>query len=74
MPNSDGTLTAKEQSVVDAYSAVRPDLGAIAQQNIVNNAHTGWANIIAEMSDEEIKRGVTEGTASNSFMYRRIGG
>lgn len=74
MPNTDGTLTPKEQGVVDAYSSVRPELGEIAQQNIVNNDKTGWANIIADMSDEQIAAGVTEGTASNSFMYRRIGG
>ena len=74
MPNTDGTLTPKEQGVVDAYSSVRPELGEIAQRNIVNNVHTGWGDIVADMSDEEIKRGVTEGTASNSFMYRRIGG
>ncbi len=74
MPNIDGTLTAKEQSVVDAFSSVRPELGEIAQQNIVNNVHTGWGDIVADMSDEQIAAGVTEGTASNSFMYRRIGG
>ncbi len=74
MPNSDGTLTQKEQAVVDAYSSVRPELGAIAERNIINNELTGWADIVADMSDEEIAAGVTEGTASNSFMYKRIGG
>lgn len=73
MPNSDGTLTEKEQAVVNAYSEVRPELGEIAQRNIVNNDKTGWADIVADMSDEEIAAGVTEGTGSNSFMYRRIG-
>jgi hypothetical protein len=75
MPNTDGTLTPKEQGVVDAYSSVRPELGEIAQRNIVNNDKTGWGDIVADMSDEQIaETGVTEGTASNSFMYRRIGG
>ena len=73
MPNSDGTLTPKEQAVVDAYSGVRPKLGEIAQRNIVNNDKTGWADIVADMSDEEIAAGVVSGTASNSFMYRHIG-
>lgn len=79
MPNTDGTLTPKEQGVVDAYSSVRPELGEIAQRNIVNNDKTGWGDIVADMSDEQsdeqiAESGVTEGTASNSFMYRRIGG
>lgn len=73
MPNSDGTLTQKEQAVVDAYSSIRPELGAIAQRNIINNDKTGWADIVADMSEEEIAAGVSEGKASNSFMYRRIG-
>lgn len=74
MPNSDGSLTQKEQAVVDAYSSVRPELGAKAQRNIINNDKTGWADIVADMSDEEIAAGVSESTASNTFMYKRIGG
>lgn len=73
MPNPDGTLTSKEQAVVSAYAEVQPELGEITRRNIVNNDKTGWADIVADMSDEEIAAGVTEGTASNSFMYRRIG-
>jgi hypothetical protein len=99
MPNSDETLTEKEAAVVNAFSNVRAELGAIcaslrllqrstqrstersrrsqrfaiAQRNILNNAKTGWADIVAEMSDEEITAGITGGTSSNSFMYKHIG-
>jgi len=71
MPNPDGTLTPKEQKVVEAFEQARPGLGAIATQNITS-PYTGWAESIADMPPEtEIK--AETGTASNSFMYRRIG-
>jgi len=70
MPSSDGTLTPKEQKVVEAFEQARPGLGAIATQNITS-PYTGWAESIADMPEAEIK--VETGTASNSFMYRRIG-
>jgi hypothetical protein len=74
-------LTPKELYVVDTFEQARPGLGAmpsavreatIAESNIRNNDRTGWADIIAEIDESEIEIGV--GTASNSFMYRRIGG
>jgi len=70
MPNSDGTLTAKEQKVVDEFEQARPGYGEIATQNITS-PYTGWAESIADTPETEIK--VETGTASNSFMYRRIG-
>ncbi len=48
-------LTPKEQKVIQEFSKVRPDLGAIAERNIRNNDRTGWADIIAEMNEEDIK-------------------
>lgn len=48
-------LTQKEQKVVDTFEIKRPGLGAIAKQNILNNEVTGWADIIADMPEEEIK-------------------
>lgn len=48
-------LTPKEQKVIQEFSKVRPDLGRIAEQNIRNNERTGWADIIAEMKEEDIK-------------------
>lgn len=70
MPNSDGTLTPKEQKVVEEFERAQPGYGAIATQNITNQ-NTGWSQIIADMPEAEIK--AETGTASNSFMYRRIG-
>ena len=70
MPNSDGTLTPKEQKVVEAFEQARPGLGKIATQNIIS-PYTGWAESIADRPESEIE--VKTGTASNSFMYRRIG-
>jgi hypothetical protein len=70
MPNSDGTLTPKEQKVVEAFEEARPGYGKIATQNITS-PYTGWAESIADTTDDVIK--VETGTASNSFMYRRIG-
>jgi uncharacterized protein YjgD (DUF1641 family) len=54
-------------------NGVRSSRNALAQRNILNNAKTGWADIVAEMSDEEITAGITGGTSSNSFMYKHIG-
>lgn len=65
-------LTPKEQKVIQEFEAARPGLGAIAQTNILNNERTGWADIIADTPEDELVAG--EGFASNSFMYRRIGG
>jgi len=70
MPNSDGTLTPKEQKVVEAFEEARPGYGKIATQNITS-PYTGWAESIADTSEGDIE--VKTGTASNSFMYRRIG-
>ncbi len=70
MPNSDETLTAKEQKVVEAFEQARPGYGEVATQNITS-PHTGWAESIADMPEGSIK--AQTGTASNSFMYRRIG-
>lgn len=65
-------LTPKEQKVVEEFESVRPGLGAIAENNIRHNDKTGWADIIADTPEEELV--AREGSASNSFMYRRIGG
>ena len=70
MPNPDGTLTAKEQKVVEEFERACPGNGAIAFSNITNQ-NTGWSQIIADMPEGEIK--AETGTASNSFMCRRIG-
>jgi hypothetical protein len=70
MPNPDGTLTPKEQKVVEAFEEARPGYGKIATQNITS-PYTGWAESIADTPESEIE--VKTGTASNSFMYRRIG-
>ncbi len=70
MPNSDGTLTPKEQKVVEEFERAHPGYGALANQNI-SNPNTGWSKSIAEMPEGEIE--AKTGTASNSFMYRRIG-
>jgi hypothetical protein len=70
MPNPDRSLTPKEQKVVEAFEEARPGHGKIAAQNITS-PYTGWAESIADTPESEIK--VETGTASNSFMYRRIG-
>lgn len=64
-------LTPKEQKVIDEFEKMRPGTGAIAEASIRNNEQTGWADIIADTPEEELT--VTEGFASNSFMYRRLG-
>lgn len=48
-------LTAKEQKVIQEFDKARPGLGDLAERNIRNNQHTGWADIIAEMKEEDIK-------------------
>jgi hypothetical protein len=65
-------LTPKEQKVVDEFESARPGLGAIAENNIRNNERTGWADIIADTPEEDLV--AREGSATNSFMYPRIGG
>jgi hypothetical protein len=47
-------LTDKEQKVIQAFKEARPGLGEIAERNIRNNDHTGWADIIASSPDEEL--------------------
>jgi hypothetical protein len=64
-------LTDKEQKVIDAFESAQPGLGKLAEANILN-PNSGYAEIIADMDGADIK--VSNGTASNSFMYRRIGG
>lgn len=65
-------LTPKEQKVIEQFESARPGLGQIAESNIRNNDKTGWADIIADTPEEDLV--VREGTSSNSFMYRRVGG
>lgn len=65
-------LTPKEQKVVDEFEKARPGLGARAENNIRHNDKTGWADIIADTSLDELV--VRDGSSTNSFMYRRIGG
>lgn len=48
-------LTHKEQLVIGMFDRLRPGYGAIARQNILNNEHSGWADIIKSMTEEEIK-------------------
>lgn len=48
-------LAPKEQKVIQEFDKVRPGLGALAERNIRNNQYTGWADIIAEMKEEDIK-------------------
>ncbi|MEH2065129.1 MAG: hypothetical protein V7K50_23195 [Nostoc sp.] len=69
---NDQPLTPKEQKVVEEFEKARPGLGAIAETNIRNNDKTGWADIIADTPEEDLV--ARQGSASNSFMYRRIGG
>jgi hypothetical protein len=69
---TDRPLTAKEQKVVDTFFQAQSGLGALAERNILNNERTGWADIIADTPEEELV--IRSGTASNSFMYHRIGG
>ncbi|MEH2377736.1 MAG: hypothetical protein V7K27_02360 [Nostoc sp.] len=65
-------LTDKEQKIVEEFEKARPGLGAIAENNIRNNHLTGWADTIADTPESELV--VRDGSSSNSFMYRRIGG
>jgi hypothetical protein len=64
-------LTAKEQKVVNEFESARPGAGAIAENNIRKNDVTGWADIIADTPEDELK--ATEGFSSNSFIYKRLG-
>ncbi|MBC1235655.1 hypothetical protein [Nostoc sp. 2RC] len=65
-------LTPKEQKVIEQFESARPGLGEIAERNIRNNDKTGWADIIADTPEEELV--ISEGSAANSFIYRKIGG
>lgn len=68
---NDQPLTPKQQKVVEEFEKARPGLGAITENNIRNNDKTGWGNIIADTPEEELV--AREGSASNSFIYPRIG-
>jgi hypothetical protein len=63
-------LTHKERLTVDGFEKAQPGLGVIAERTI-RNPNSGWAQIIEDTPESEIKPGV--GTASNSFCYRHIG-
>ncbi|MEH1807797.1 hypothetical protein [Nostoc sp.] len=65
-------LTPKELKVIEEFENARPGLGAIAESNIRNNDKTGWAEIIADTPEEDLV--AREGSSTNSFMYRRVGG
>ena len=69
---NDQPLTPKEQKVVDEFEKARPGLGAVAESNIRNNDKTGWADIIADTPESDLV--AREGSSTNTFMYRRIGG
>lgn len=68
----DKSLTSKEQKVIDTFEAARPGLGSMIEASIRHNDTTGTADIIADMDEAEIV--VTESSASNTFIFRRIGG
>jgi hypothetical protein len=65
-------LTSKEQKVIEAFESARPGLGRIIEASIRHNDTTGTADMIADMDEADIV--VTESSASNTFIYRRIGG
>lgn len=68
------SLTDKEQRVVDAFEAAQPGLGEFAKRDILN-PNSGWAERIAEISEEALTNANDAVQySSNSFMYRRIGG
>lgn len=69
---TDRQLTPKEQKVIQELESARPGLGKIAEANIRHNDKTGWADIIADTPEKELV--VRDGSSTNSFMYRRIGG
>jgi hypothetical protein len=69
---NDQPLTPKQQKVVEEFEKARPGLGAIAEANIRNNDKTGWAEMIADTPESELV--VRDGSSTNTFMYRRIGG
>lgn len=64
-------LTPKEQKVVDEFESARPGLGELVEKSI-RSENTGLAETIEEMPLQDIK--VSEGSSTNTFMYRRIGG
>lgn len=49
-----GPLTPKEKKIVESFEEARPGLGKRAESN-VRSLNTGWREIIADMSEEEIK-------------------
>jgi hypothetical protein len=51
----DRPLTHKEQLAIQQFEKLRPGSGQRAEKNIRNNHLTGWADIIAQMTEEEIK-------------------
>lgn len=51
-------LTPNEKKVIEEFESDRPGLGAIAERNIRHNHKTGWAEIIANTSEEELVRKV----------------
>jgi hypothetical protein len=66
------SLTPKELKVIEEFESARPGLGEIAERNIRNNDKTGWADIIADTPESELV--ARDGSSTNSFMYKRIGG
>jgi hypothetical protein len=66
------SLTPNEQKVIEEFEKARPGLGEIAESNIRNNDKTGWADIIADTPESELV--ARDGSSTNSFMYKRIGG
>jgi hypothetical protein len=57
-------LTHKEQLVIETFETLRQGYGKFAQQNILSNA-LGWTDIIAEMTEEEIKKSLKEGVMTD---------
>ncbi len=50
----DRPLTYKEQLAIQQFEKLRPGSGEQAKRNILNNHLTGWADIIADMTEEQI--------------------
>jgi hypothetical protein len=53
-------LTYKEKLVIEVFENLREGYGKLAQQNILSNA-LGWADIIEQMTEEEIKKPLEQG-------------
>ena len=53
-------LTYKEKLVIEVFENLREGYGKLAQQNILSNA-LGWSDIIAGMTEEEIKKPLQQG-------------